>query len=399
MFEAIIAFSVVKTLSWRYKYYFGTMINGIAQIMVIVFYRPPGWVELHPDGKSRTRQLKDPDYVGVLLMAGGLISFLLGVLWGGNPYSWTSVTVVVPLLVGGIVLHSISPYETSNALTGLTMAILLHLWEFYSPADMNRLFSGKLITNVRSVILPLFITFASGLAQLYGLQVYWPQLIQTLFTTEPDRAGWLSFVLNAAGTIGIMTPGIFFGILKRTLLQLVAYTTLQTVFPAAMSTIIQHSLARTVVLAIFTGWALSSTMIVSVLFVQYGVGDDRLRISNGLHGTIVNSGAAIGFAIYGSIVNNKVKYTMGPTMATALVGAGLPANSVEPFLGAFLTGNSNVLAGIDGVTPTVLAAATSAARDVYTQAYRILFLVTTAFTGAAFIGSLFVPSVDIHLTQ
>ncbi|OAL31234.1 hypothetical protein AYO20_08289 [Fonsecaea nubica] len=368
MFGAIIAFSVVKTLSWRYTYYFGTMINGIALIMVIVFYWPPGWVGLRPDGKSRTQQLKDLDYVGVLLMAGGL-----------------------------------------------TVATLLPLWEFYAPADMDRLFPGKLITNVRSVILPLFITFASGLA----VALWAPGLlasmsapnssrpshsdmqivIQTLFTTDPDRAGWLSFVLNAAGTTGIMTSGIFFGILRRTRLQLVAYTALQTVFPAAMSTITQHSLARAVVLAIFTGWALSSTMIVSVLFVQYGVGDDRLGISNGLRGTIVNSGAAIGFAIYRRIVNNKVKDTMGPAMATALVGAGLPANSVEPFIGAFLTGNSTVLAGIDGVTPTVLAAATSASRDVYTQAFRILFLVTTAFTGAAFIGSLFVPSVDIHLTQ
>ncbi|KIW74514.1 hypothetical protein Z517_12454 [Fonsecaea pedrosoi CBS 271.37] len=176
-------------------------------------------------------------------------------------------------------------------------------------------------------------------------------VIQTLSTTEPDRAGWLRFVLNAAGTIGIMTSGIFFGILKPTRLQLVAYTALQTVFPAAMSTITQHSLARAVVLAILTGWALSSTMSASVLFVQCGAGDDRLGISNGLRGTIVNSGAAIGFAIYGSIVNNKVRGTMGPTMATAFVGAGLPANSIEPFI------------------------------------------------SAAFIGSLFVPSVDIHLTQ
>jgi hypothetical protein len=95
------AYALVANLNWRWTLYVGILSNGVALILVGIFYWPPGFVGLHPEGKSRLQQFKELDFVGLILFGGGLTSFLLGVSWGNNPYPWRSVTVLVPLLLGG----------------------------------------------------------------------------------------------------------------------------------------------------------------------------------------------------------------------------------------------------------------------------------------------------------
>jgi hypothetical protein len=70
-------------------------------LLIVVFYWPPGFFGLHPDGKSKKEQFKELDFVGLLLFGGGLTTFLLGVSFGGNPYTWRDVHVLAPLLIGG----------------------------------------------------------------------------------------------------------------------------------------------------------------------------------------------------------------------------------------------------------------------------------------------------------
>lgn len=89
-------------LSWRWTFYLGIIVNGLALLLVIVFYWPPDFVDLHPEGKTRFRQFKELDFIGLLLFGGGLTSFLLGISFGGNPYPWRSAAVVAPTVIGGM---------------------------------------------------------------------------------------------------------------------------------------------------------------------------------------------------------------------------------------------------------------------------------------------------------
>lgn len=79
----------------------GIMANSIALLATAIFYWPPGFLGLHPEGKTRWQQFKEIDFVGLFLYAGGLTLFLLGVSWGNNPHPWTSAHVLAPLLLGG----------------------------------------------------------------------------------------------------------------------------------------------------------------------------------------------------------------------------------------------------------------------------------------------------------
>lgn len=70
-------------------------------MLATVWYWPPDFLGLHPEGKGRFEQFKELDFVGLLHFWGGLLSFLLGLSFGGNPYSWRSATVLVPTIIGG----------------------------------------------------------------------------------------------------------------------------------------------------------------------------------------------------------------------------------------------------------------------------------------------------------
>jgi hypothetical protein len=55
---------------------------GTALVLMVLFYRPPSFKQLHGDGRTRTQELKRVDWVGMLLLVAGLVLFLLGVSWG-----------------------------------------------------------------------------------------------------------------------------------------------------------------------------------------------------------------------------------------------------------------------------------------------------------------------------
>ncbi|OAG41414.1 hypothetical protein AYO21_04356 [Fonsecaea monophora] len=394
MFGAVIGFNIVKTLTWRYTFYFGCLANGLSFLTLVCFYWPPGWVGLHPDGKSRKQQIRELDYVCVVLFGGGLIAFLLGVGWGGNPTPWISAKVLAPLLIGAV-----------------TLIVAVPLWERYSDPKIDKLFPPELMTRFRTVVLPLVCLFCNGVVSS-GLSVSTsytiPQTcvpanrraeVQRLFTTEPGRAGWLSFCMNGAGTTGIIVSGSLFGIVKYTKYQLIVYAVFQCAFTAAMASITRDSLARAVVLCLIAKFTIAGSSIIATLFVQFGAGDTRLGAATGIRGTLISAGGSIGLAICTSVVGNKVRESLSPALVAAVVDAGLPADSAAGFITAFVSGKPGALDAVIGATPEVIEAATRASQAVYADAFSLVYLITIVFTGAALICTFFIPSVDHHLTK
>ncbi|OAL36154.1 hypothetical protein AYO20_04568 [Fonsecaea nubica] len=381
MFGAVIGFNIVKTLTWRYTFYFGCLANGLSFLTLVCFYWPPGWVGLHPDGKSRKQQIRELDYVCVVIFGGGLIAFLLGVRWGGNPTLWISAKVLAPLLIGGV-----------------TLIVAVPPWERYSNPKIDKLFPPELMTRFRTVVLPLVCLFCNGVV-LVSFQVFWPQQVQRLFTTEPGRAGWLSFCMNGGGTTGIIVSGSLFGIIKYTKYQLIVYAAFQCAFTAAMASITRDSLARAIVLCLIAKFAIAGSSTIATLFVQFGAGDTRLGAATGIRGTLISAGGSIGLAICTSVVGNKVRESLTPALVAAVVDAGLPADSAAGFIAAFVSGKPAALDAVVGATPEVIEAATHASQAVYADAFSLVYLITIVFTGAALICTFFIPSVDHHLTK
>ncbi|OQV04625.1 hypothetical protein CLAIMM_09480 [Cladophialophora immunda] len=357
------------TLKWR------------CLILAGIFYWPPGFIGLHPEGKSRLQQFKELDFVGLILFGGGLTSFLLGVSWGNNPYPWRSVTVLVPLLLGA-----------------LTVMVAFPLWEIFSSDDIAKLCPPKLFRNVREFSLILVVIFVSGML-LISLQVLWPQQVQRLFTTVSRTVGWYSLAYNMAATLGGSLAGVLFAKIKKTNWQFFFATVAQTIFISSIASVTQHTAARAIVLVALAAFWVGASQLMGILLIQFGAEDRHIGVATGLIGSVRSTGGAIAIAIYGTIIRDKATSDIVPRVAAAAVEAGLAPSEVPSFILALTSGSASALASIKNITPAIIAAGADAIKTVYAEAFKLVFLVSLAFGVISCITAVFVRSVDKSLTD
>ena len=136
--------------SWRYIGLWCGVWAFIGLSMTVVFYHPPP--RINSAGLSRREILKRIDYVGGFLSISGVLLFMAGVQWGGYQYSWKSVHVLVPLILGGCLFIAFLLYEA-----------------FLAPYPM---FPGALLQEPRVLLLTFIITFISG-SSFFSVLMFW----------------------------------------------------------------------------------------------------------------------------------------------------------------------------------------------------------------------------------
>lgn len=104
-------------VGWRGLYWFLLAINGVALICWTLFYFPPSFDKKHRGEENATvgYWVRNFDYVGTFLFAGGFVAFLLGLSWGGAVYPWNHAGPIAGITIGGVTL------------------IAFVLWEIFAP--------------------------------------------------------------------------------------------------------------------------------------------------------------------------------------------------------------------------------------------------------------------------
>ncbi|KAK4902445.1 hypothetical protein LTR49_027041, partial [Elasticomyces elasticus] len=201
-------YALVGHLSWRWAFYIGILANGLALVLIVLFYWPPGFLNLHPEGKSRLQQFKELDFAGLLLFSGGLTSFLLGLSFGNNPYPWKSAHVLAPLLIGVGALTS-----------GVLFArIRKTRWQFFIVTIIQTVFIAAMAsadqhTPRRAIGFVIVAAFGVGASQIIGLLI-----IQ--FGAADDRIGvatGLTGSIRASG--GAIAIAIYGSIIRNKVSQ------------------------------------------------------------------------------------------------------------------------------------------------------------------------------------
>jgi hypothetical protein len=86
------------------------IINAASGLLFYFFYYPPTF-EMKFQGRTKTQQLKDFDYIGTVLFVAGFVLFLLGLSWGGSVYPWKSAHVISTMVVGGVTIIAFALWE------------------------------------------------------------------------------------------------------------------------------------------------------------------------------------------------------------------------------------------------------------------------------------------------
>ncbi|TDZ19645.1 Trichothecene efflux pump TRI12 [Colletotrichum sidae] len=374
--------ALYKYASWRWIFNLGIIIEFIALLGTFFSYHPTA----RPRGdfdKSRFQQLRDVDWLGLLLFTAGLATALIGLTWGGTPdYPWNSVGAIAPIVVGVLVLA------------------LGFVYDFKFAA--RPMFPLKLFVMFRQYSVLLVVLFVSGM-NFHAMSALLPQGSLYMFTTDGIEIG----VLSLPNTLMIG----FTGVLAPLIAHKVGYIKWQLVIGMAFQAVFIGAAAGTVYpnekLAYAFVPAIGVPMFVWVTILSYAIASlhvphSKLGVAMGLLGTFRSGGGAVGNAIFNTIFQEKFREFAGEEVAFAAVGNGLnPADLgvIIPSAIEYNMGNPRALLNVPGITPDIQEALRQAVRDGAGHAFKIVFLVTIPFSILALVCSLFVEDPSAYMTN
>jgi EmrB/QacA subfamily drug resistance transporter len=326
--------------SWRWNFYINVPVGLIALFMISTFMP-------HIPIDEKERKI---DYLGAGLLAGGLSTLLLGLVWGGNQYPWGS-------------WHVISMLILSPLLAIFAWVEHVHAKDPILPLELfkNSIFRVSMI-----------VMFLVGFA-MFGAISYIPLFAQDVLGRTATNSGVILIPMVFTLTIVSLANG-----------QLVTRTgrykkvaILGTVFTSAgilwLSTLGVHSSSVDVVLRmIVIGAGLGISMPIFNLVVQNAFEHAKLGVATGSVLLARSIGATVGVAVLGSILNNEL------TKRLSSSGIKVSANQL-----ASLSGRS--------ITPELKAALS----DSITR----LFLIGGLVVSLAFVTSWFLKEVPLRTSQ
>lgn len=154
---------LVDHSSWRWVFYIGIPVAGVALILLILFLQ----VEYEKETTIITK-LKRLDYVGNAILVLSMVSILIALTYGGTLRSWSSWRTVVPLVLGLVGMIAFHVYEATG-------------WQ-KEPVMPPRLF------NNRTSVLAFVLVFIHGMI-LYWVTYFLPVYFQSVLLSSPTRSG------------------------------------------------------------------------------------------------------------------------------------------------------------------------------------------------------------------
>jgi EmrB/QacA subfamily drug resistance transporter len=285
----------VDNLSWRWVFYVNIPVGAIAVVIVIT--------RLHLHAPHVRHRI---DYLGALLLSGGVAALILLTTWGGNEYAWGSPTIL-GLAVAGVALLAGFVWRESRAAEPI-----LPLGMFRS-----RVFS---VANAMG--------FTIGMA-MFGAIVFIPLFLQLVYGASPTSSGLRLLPLM----FGLLVAAIASG---RIITRIGKYRA----FPIAGTAILVGGMFLLSRLGVGTApWLASVYMLVVgvgiglvlqvlVLVVQNEVPPQEIGVATSTATFFRSVGGSFGVAIFGTIFANNLTHQLAklPESVTKHLGSGVHLN-------------------------------------------------------------------------
>ncbi|MEA2355333.1 MAG: hypothetical protein QOD61_1462 [Solirubrobacteraceae bacterium] len=285
----------VDSLSWRWVFYVNVPIGALAiAVVVLRLHLPPGGI------RHRV------DYLGALLLTGGVSALILLTTWGGVEYPWGSSTIVGLGIAGLVVLGAFVWRERHAA----------------EPVLPLRLFRSS-VFSVASML-----GFLIGLA-MFGAIIFLPLYLQTVYGASPTSSGLRMLPL----IVGLLAASIISG---RIISRIGRYRP----FPIAGTAILTVGMLLLAQLAPDTpSWVASAYMLVVgvglglvmqvlVLVVQNDAPSGDIGTATSTATFFRSVGGAFGVAVFGAIFASRLadQLVRLPAAVTARLGSGVHLN-------------------------------------------------------------------------
>ncbi|KAH7329611.1 major facilitator superfamily domain-containing protein [Stachybotrys elegans] len=157
--------AIVENTSWRWVFYINLPVGGLCLVSLWAFLRVR-W-DRTATIASRLQRL---DYIGNALFTGSTISVLLALTWAGVTYPWSDYHVLAPLLIGFAGMALFIWFESSSFVPG------------GEPVMPVRIFANRTSATVYAL------TFLNS-TTLYWIFFFVPLYFQGVLLVSPTQSG------------------------------------------------------------------------------------------------------------------------------------------------------------------------------------------------------------------
>jgi EmrB/QacA subfamily drug resistance transporter len=286
---------LTSDLSWRWIFYVNLPL-GVAALFVLAATLPAASERVH----------HKIDYLGIVLLGGGLSAIVLGASLGGTSYAWGSATIV-GLGIGGVVLLA---------------AFLVCERHASEPVLPPRLLSNPVFAVTSAV------GFVVGFA-LFGAVTYLPLFLQVVKGASPTSSGLQLVPLMGGLLVTSIASGQVITRTGRYKAFPIAGTAVMTLGLYLLSTMGPTSSVGTIFAFMFIlGLGLGMVMQVLVLAVQNAVEYSDLGVATSGATLFRSIGGSLGTATLGAIFANRLSEEL-KRLLPASVAAKSSASSGE----------------------------------------------------------------------
>jgi hypothetical protein len=240
--------------------------------------------------------------------------------------------------------------------------------------------------------LTLFI-LACGGAEFYAIASF--SLLQAVkdFGPDPYTIAKLVIPFGFAFIIGICSFSWGLDILRGGREILLIASVLMTAGVGSLAAVTQNTEALAMGLSCIAGLGIGGVYIPAAIFLTTVAPDDLIGTITGIGLSIRFIGGQIGYTILYNIFIAKLTAVVPGNVGIAAIKAGLPPAEVTAFVEALVNNDTSVLSQLKGITPAVLSTSQHALRASYDEGFKLVFLASIGFGGAAIIASLFLGDV------
>lgn len=358
---AFVGGAIVDHTSWRWAFYINLPVGAVSLLIMFFFLNVQ-----YRSNLSMVDRVKRIDFVGNGILIGGTTSMLIALTYAGTRYPWGSWRTLLPLLLGFASFIAFGAFEASR----------------FAPADP--VMPPRLFNNRTSIIIAIN-TF------LFNVLIYWaifflPVYFQSVKLTSPTRAGinvipvaLLGVPSAAAAAVAVSRWG------KYKFIHILGFTVF-TAGLALFTRLDEHSPTGEWVGYMFTsplgGGLLLNTQLPAF---QAPASEADQAAATGSWNFIKTLGSVWGVAIPAAIFANRID---------GLISQGAVSNPVAARMmvdgGAYQYASAEFVRRFPAPDQAEIV-------TVYRLAIQRVFLVAIAFSGAAWLLSLFEKDIVLRV--
>ena len=304
----------VDSLSWRWVFYVNLPVGVLALVIVAT--------RLHLPSRRTSHRI---DYLGALLLSGGVGALILLTSWGGSQYKWESYPIY-GMAVAGVVLLALFAWRETRAA---------------EPIMPPSLFRSR-VFNVSSAM-----GFTIGMA-MFGAIVFIPLFLQLVYGYSATKSGLAMIPLMAGLLVAAIASGRVISRIGRYKAFPIAGTALLVVGMALLSRLgVGTAPWLASAYMVVVGIGIGLVMQVLVLVVQNDAEPKNMGVATATATFFRSVGGSFGVALFGAIFASRLadQLRVLPAASRKLLAGGvhmnpeqarhLPPGVHESFLNAF----------------------------------------------------------------